>query len=129
MIQVKALLKALLVLLVLLAAFLLFERVRGQIALARYKQKLIAQGEKLSPQDFVQTFAEADNGAPEVVALIETLKEGVVLPHSCPPAMKLMPSGRALVGFREPEWIDTATCRDGEWVDEKGDESLGPVSR
>jgi hypothetical protein len=112
----RRLLKILLAFAALLAVWLLFERVRGQISLARYKQKLIAQGEKLSPKDFVQSFSEADNGAPEAIALIESLKDGVLLPRSYPPAMKLVPSGRAVVGFRESEWVESGAYRNGEWV-------------
>lgn len=115
----KRLAKALLLLMTLLVAFLVFERVRGQLGLASYKKKLLAQGEKLSPRDFTQTFAEAYNGAPTVIAAIERLKSGTVLPANPPPRMNILPSGRALIGFREPEWVEVGTYRDGEWVNEK----------
>ncbi len=49
----KLLGKILLALIVLLVVFLLVGRFRGQIALASYRRKLAAQGEKLSPQHFV----------------------------------------------------------------------------
>ncbi len=117
--RLKLLGKILLALIVLPVVFLLFERFRGQIALASYKKELLAKGEKLSPQDFVMTFAEADNGAPTAIAAIERLKRGTVLPHSYPPRMKLVPSGRAVVCFRESEWVETGTYRNEEWVSEK----------
>src|SRR5690349_727499 len=49
----KFLLKGLLALFVLLFLFLLFERVRGQISLARYKRELIAKGEKLTFRELI----------------------------------------------------------------------------
>lgn len=117
--RLKLVLKVLLASFVLLFIFLLFERVRGQISLARYKQKLISQGEKLSPQDFAPRVSDPENGAPEAISAIERLERGVVLPHNHPPVMKLAPSGRAIVGFRESEWVETGTYRDGEWVNKK----------
>lgn len=117
--RLKLLGKILLALIMLLVVFLLFERFRGQIALASYKKELLAKGEKLSPQDFVTTFAEADNGALVAIAAIERLERGMVLPHSYPPRMKIVPSGRAVVCFRESEWVETGTYRNEEWVNEK----------
>ena len=111
--------KVLLALVALFVVFLLVERFRGQIALASYQKELVAKGEKLSPQDFALPALDADNGAPEAIKAIESLTNGTVLPYSYPPRMKLMASGRALVGFRESEWIEAGSFRDGEWVDEK----------
>lgn len=105
--------KILLGIALLLLAFLLVERFRGQIALAQYKKILRAQGEKLSPQDFVPTFRPEDNGAPAVFAAIRRLTNGVVLPGSYPPRMKILESGRALVGFREPAWVEKDPYRNG----------------
>jgi hypothetical protein len=104
--RIKILLKGLLALFALLFVFLLFERVRGQISLARYKQKLIRKGEKLTPGDFRSSHSEADNGAPAVAEAIERLREGAVLPKNYPPRMKLTVSGRAIIGFRESEWVE-----------------------
>lgn len=109
----------LLTLVALFAVFLLVERFRGQIALASYQKELVAKREKLSPQDFALPALDADNGAPEAIKAIESMTNGTVLPYSYPPRMKLMDSGRALVGFRESEWIEAGSFRDGEWVDEK----------
>ena len=111
--------KMLLTLVALFAVFLLVERFRGQIALASYQKELVAKREKLSPQDFALPALDADNGAPEAIKAIESMTNGTVLPYSYPPRMKLMDSGRALVGFRESEWIEAGSFRDGEWVDEK----------
>ncbi len=99
---------------VLVVAFLLIERFRGQIALAKYKKELHTKGEKLTPQDFVAKFDEADNGAPAVFAAIKRLTNGVVLPDSYPPRMKLLESGRAIVGFREPHWVEKDPYRHGK---------------
>jgi hypothetical protein len=114
----KLLLKVLLVLIGLVVVFLLIERFRGQIALASYHREL-AQGEKLSPQDFTANVSDADNGAPTVVAAIERLKPRMVLPASYPLRMRLVPSGRALVGFQDNFWAETGPhYHGGEWVRE-----------
>jgi len=112
----KLLGKILLGFIVLVTAFLLIERWRGQIALANYKKELRAKGEKLSPQDFVKPFKAEDNGAPVVYAAVEKLTNGIVLPYSYPPRMKLLESGRAVVGFREPEWVEKDPFRDGDTI-------------
>ncbi len=104
--RLKFLLKIFLAAFVLLCLFLLFERVRGKISLARYKRELIAQGVKLDPRDFVSRAPESDNGAPQVLEGIRRLKPGAVLPNYYPPAMRTIPSGRAVIGFRESEWVD-----------------------
>ncbi len=116
--RLKLLGKILLALIALVVAFLLVERFRGQIALAVYKRELVARGEKLSAQDFIATALDSDNGAPEAIAAIEQLARGTVLPNSPPPRMRLLSSGRAIVGFHEREWVDTSAYRDGEWVNE-----------
>ena len=112
--RLKLVAKILLGFIVLVVAFLLIERWRGQIALASYKKELRAKGEKLSPQDFVKTFKAEDNGAPVVFAAIEQLTNGLVLPHGYPPRMKLLESGRAIVGFREPAWVEKDPYRNGK---------------
>jgi hypothetical protein len=104
--RLKLLGKILLGIVVLFAALLLVERWRGQIALAAYERKLIAAGEKLSPQDFRSVHDDASNGAPAIMAALERLQSGVVLPDNYPPRMQLLVSGRAVVGFRESEWRD-----------------------
>lgn len=101
----KLLFKVLLALVVLFFLFLLEERIRGQISLARYKRELISKGEKLSAKDMM-TPISGENGAPEVFKAIKELKEGTVLPKHYPPQRAIVPSGRAVIGFRENEWID-----------------------
>jgi len=104
--RIKTLLKVLLALVVFLFAFLLFERVRGQISLARYKRELAAKGEKLTFRELIPPIPQGENAAPEVLEAIKHLQKGAVLPDRYPPKMKIMPSGRAVVGFREKEWIE-----------------------
>ena len=105
--RLKFLFKALLVLLGLLFAFLLFERFRGQIFLARFKRELAAKSETLDIHKLITTpVADADNGAPEVLRLKSLIKKGKVIPDNYPPRMRLMASGRAMLGFREDSWID-----------------------
>lgn len=122
----KASLKILAVLAVLLLLFLVIERVRGQISLARYKKALAAQGEKLTPRGLQVSNAIGENAAPAVLEAIKRLTNGVVLPRGYPPRMKLTPAGRAVVGFREPEWVEDQ--RTNQWdelaMDLKTNEAL-----
>lgn len=104
--RVKVLLLVLLTPIVLLLVFLLEERIRGKIALARYKRELISKGEKISPRDFIAPPRAQENAAPEIYEAIERLNEGAVLPKRYPPAMRLTPAGRAIVGFRENQWVE-----------------------
>lgn len=102
--RIKTLLKVLLTLFVLLCVFLLFERVRGQISLARYKRELAAKGEKLTFRELIPPIPQGENGAPEILEAAKRLQEGAVLPAWYPPTMKVRPSGRAVVCFRESRW-------------------------
>ena len=90
----------------LLTVILVEERVRGKIGLARYKRELVAKGEQISPSDFAASPRVKENAAPEVYAAVQRLKEGAVLPKRYPPAMRLTPAGRAIVGFRESQWVE-----------------------
>ena len=89
---------------VLFFLFLLFERLRGQISLARYKNFLATKGEKISPADFAPPVSKEENGVPAIVRGVSQLKPGAILPETYPPKMELLPSGHAAVGFRENEW-------------------------
>ena len=79
---------------------------RGKISLAHYKSELIAKGEKLSPNDFAARVAESENGVPQLLQGVRQLKKGAALPDHYPPRMQVTHSGRALVGFREHDWIE-----------------------
>jgi hypothetical protein len=114
--RLKLLGKILLALIVLLVVFLLFERFRGQISLARYKRELAAKGEKLTPQDLATPFFVDDNGAPAVMKNIGLLQDGEVLPKHYPPRMKLTQTGRAIVCFKEDEWVDDKVTNRWEQV-------------
>jgi hypothetical protein len=87
-------------------AFLLCERVRGQISLAHYRHVLRAAGEKLTAQELASLQREGENGAPEVLEGKKELKEGVLLPTHYPPRMKLTLAGRAVICFQEAEWVE-----------------------
>jgi len=86
--------------------FLVCEHVRGRISLAHYRRELVAKGEKITPQELVSDRPAGENGAPEIMAAFDDLKKGDVMPSHYPPGMKLTPAGRAVVGFREDEWVD-----------------------
>lgn len=90
----------------LVLALLVFEGVRGRLSLAHYRRALLAQGEILSPLKLSQPSTNGDNGAPEVLAAIRELKVGSVLPTNYSTGMKWTPSGRAIVSFREEEWVE-----------------------
>jgi hypothetical protein len=92
--------------LLLVALFLCCERVRGRMGLAHCRRELIAKGEILTPQAFASARPAGENGAPEIIAAASGLKKGGVMPNHYPPVMKLMPSGRAVVGFREEKWVE-----------------------
>ena len=96
----------LLILLALPFVFLLGEHVRGRVSLAHYKRLLVAKGEKLTPHDLAPTSAQGENGAPEVQAAKNELKEGKVLPMHYPPRMRVVPLGRAVVCFKEEQWVE-----------------------
>jgi len=105
--RLKLVLKVLLASFVLLFVFLLFERVRGQVSLTRYKRALMAQGEildinKLTPPPDSST----NNGAPELLRLATMLPEDSSLRNYPPPRMRLVAAGKAMVGFREEAWVD-----------------------
>ncbi len=96
----------LLALLAVLLAFLLFERVRGQISLAYYQHQLAAKGERLTWKALIPPMPDGENGAPEIFEAIKRLKKGMCLPQHGPPRMMLTSAGRAMVGFRETEWVE-----------------------
>jgi hypothetical protein len=98
--------KALAALAALPLIFLVIERVRGQISLGRYQRQLVSRGEKLTAREFATPFDARANGAPEVIAAINRLSNGIVLPGHAPSRMRLTPSGRAVVAFRQNEWVD-----------------------
>lgn len=114
--RLKLFSKVLLALVVLLIVFLLFERFRGQVSLARYKRELTAKGEKLTPGDLATLYSDNDNSAPVVMKSIRSLQDGAALPKHCPPRMRLTPAGRAVVCFKEDEWVDDKVTNHWEQV-------------
>src|SRR6266404_3052706 len=92
---------------ILLAGFLGVERVRGKISLARYKRELAAKGLKLSPSEFLpKPDPKEDNGAPELWAAVDRLSKETITTTNPPPRMRVLPSGRAVICFREDFWAD-----------------------
>src|SRR5262245_1622728 len=98
--------------------FLLFpivERLRGRIALTRFKRHLASRGFNLTMAEFKSPRPIGKNGAPAFLRAAQKLRSGSVLATNPPPQMTLTPSGRAIVGFREDEWVqDKVTNR---WSD------------
>jgi len=109
--------KRILILLLLSPVFFLLlfpfvERLRGHIALTRYKRHLAARGFKLTIAEFRSPPAKGENSAPEFFRAAQKLQSGSALPKNPPPRMQITPSGRAIIGFREEEWVeDKATNR------------------
>jgi hypothetical protein len=114
--RLKLFLKIVLTCVVLLFLFLVFERVRGQISLARYRRELISKGERLDAKTFRPPVNADENGAPEIYKAIAELKDGGVLHKHPPPLMTVLPSGRAVVGFREASWLDEKVTNDWDEV-------------
>src|ERR1041385_1479621 len=90
----------------LLVAFFVGEHVRGKLMLAHYLSSLKLHGEKLSAEDFRGPSSPAENGAAEVLAAVNNLEPGIILPKTYPPRMRLTPAGHAVVCFREDQWVD-----------------------
>ena len=112
----RFLLKTLLALLCLFFLFLLFERVRGQIALAHFKKELAAKGETLDVQKLLASpAADADNGAPEFLRLAALIQTGKCLTKNPPLVMRMVAPGKAMVGFRERTWVDEKVTNN--WAD------------
>ncbi len=93
-------------LLIVSLVFLLCERWRGQWALARCYSDLKAKGEKLTFAEVAPPVPEGDNSAPEVVEAAQKLEKGSVMPNRRPPAMTIVPSGRAIAWFQQSEWVE-----------------------
>ena len=107
--SIKVCLRLAFAVLVLLSVFLLVERIRGQVSLARYKATLERSGELLTAQQ-VMTQRTKSNARPrEVFAAIERLPNGNVVLNHYPPQMRATASGRAVVGFREDFWTEDKT--------------------
>lgn len=104
--RVKVILWVTVAVVLLPGVYLTLERVRGKISLARYKRRLMAEGYTVRPELFVGRPAREENGAPTILERFKELREGVILPKSLPPRMKLTRAGRAVVCFRENEWED-----------------------
>lgn len=114
--RLKLLGKILLALIALFVGFLLFERFRGQISLASYKRELAAKGEKLTPQELSVSVPVAKNGAVPFQQATQAITNGVVLPGHYPPKMWILPSGRALIGYQESEWVEDKATNHWEQV-------------
>lgn len=89
-----------------LLLFPIIERLRGQIALTRFKRHLASRGFKLTMAEFKSPRPTGENGAPAFLRAAQQLRSGSVLATNPPPQMALTPSGRAIVGFREDEWVE-----------------------
>jgi hypothetical protein len=100
--------------------FLVFEHFRGMVSLARYRRAQAAEGRVLTPADLVSDLPKGENGAPEVMAAARALVKGTVLPDYYPPRMRITPSGRAVIGSNEDEWM-------GEHVTNRWDDLVADV--
>jgi hypothetical protein len=90
----------------LLLLFPFFERIRGRIALTRFKRHLASRGFRLTIAEFKSSSPQGENGAPLFLQAAQQLRSNSALVTNPPPRMALMPSGRAIVGFREEEWVE-----------------------
>lgn len=88
------------------AGWLFLERMRGQAALKKYAQELIAKGEKLIFAEVLPPFPDGQNKAIELVGLCSSFQTGAVLTANAPAPMKCIAPGKAMVITKEPEWFD-----------------------
>jgi hypothetical protein len=116
--RIHALWKIPLAIAALLCALALLERFRGQISLATYRRELASKGEKVTPQDLIQVVPSPENGAVIFLAAARGITPGAVLPNSSSPKMRILASGRALVGYREPFWVDDKVTNRWEQVEQ-----------
>jgi len=93
-------------LVVIIAAWLFLERKRGQAALKKYEQELIAKGEKLTFAELIPPLPDGQNKAIELVGLCSSFQTGVVLTLNAPPAWKSIGPDKALVITKESDWIN-----------------------
>src|SRR6185436_4151035 len=81
---------------------------RGKRALANYKQQLVAAGEKLTVEELTpKPVAPDQNGADiflKAVALMN-VREGL-LGSNPPPAMRMVATGKAMIGWAQPHIRD-----------------------
>jgi hypothetical protein len=103
--------KRILILLLLSPVFLLLlfpfiERLRGHIALTHFKRHLASRGFKLTMAEFKSPRPTGENGAPAFLQAARQLRSNSVLVTNPPPRMAVTPSGRAIVGFHEDEWVE-----------------------
>lgn len=113
-----------------LLVFPFIERIRGHIALTRYKRHLTERGFKLTVAELRSPVPSGENGAPEFFRAAQQLSSGSVLPKNPPPRMQITPSGRAIIGFREDDWVEEKVTN--RWDDlavdlEKNESTLGLI--
>ena len=72
----------------------------------RYKSAEAAKGRLVTANELDRDLPAGENGAPELMKAALSLVKGAVLPDYLPPRMRMTPSGRAVVGFEEDEWVD-----------------------
>ena len=90
-------------LLLLIAAFLIEEHIRGHIALNRYVKQMRARGEKFTIAELTPTPVPPEkNGVGFMMSA--GVPVGKVAPQSIPPAMRYIAPGVAVAAAREPVW-------------------------
>ncbi len=93
-------------LVLIIAGWLLLERMRGQAALQRYEKELIAKGEKLTFAELLPPLPDGPNKAIELVGLCNSFRTGAVMLANAPQSMKCVAPGKALVITKEAGWFD-----------------------
>jgi hypothetical protein len=92
----------------LLVLAMVVEHVRGRIALRDAQGNLRRLDLQLSASEFKRPPLE-ENGAPALLKASAEIADGTALPNNAPPRRFLLPSGRAIVGFKEDEWFSGST--------------------
>ena len=99
-----------------LAAYLV--KARGAHALASYRKKLIAAGEKLKIDELLPpTLPPAENAAAALHIASSSWRTGAgLLDTNSPPAMKMVAPGKAMVGWAQPYMYDELVSNKWEEV-------------
>ncbi len=94
------------VVVLIIAGWLFLERIRGQGALKKYEQELIAKGEKLMFVELIPPLPDGPNKGVELLGLCGSFQTGAVMTINAPKPMKGVAPGKAMVITKAAEWFE-----------------------
>lgn len=96
--------KAAAVVVIISVALLWVVHYRGKSALEKYKQELVAAGEKLTIEELTpKPNADGQKASTEFSKAVSALTQVGVLNSNYPPSMKMVALGRAMIGWQQPD--------------------------